>query len=735
MKESNQIRKALKRQFQAKQDLIDARPGQLGDGFGHINVTGRDHYVYVRVAGIVDEVFNNRVPPENDLLVIVGFDPTQPNLYQVLSTRTAAPGGLNGGAISGYAPAIRYQWMATGGGQDPLFVEKRQFLPRRIGPYSGMLIQVYRDIIWTGTAWAIVNTQTIDLTAHIPATTGKCALVLITLDDSGNVIATKGSEVDISTLAITDVPAVPAGTREVLGAVRVYYGQTAVQEARTNTDIIDLRFSGWGSMVTLANHDHSGDAGDGGTFDAANLTSGASTDGQVLTSDGVGGSAWEDATGGNGVPVLLEYSEADISNPPTENELISAFGSPSTDQRGKGYIVNDAGNANNFYLCLADGGHWWYLPFSRTVTVGPPTVTVGSSATIASATGQWFGRAAVKVIPPVSSDPNVNGVVILVYKESTAHQYNDGALHIRFSDNYGVTWSDEDKTLTGTSVTGFPMNPPDCVAGEDAGEGWLYIAPNSDLLLHMWRVNYGVTANGTYQSRSTDGGETWSTPAAVDFTGIADDAKVFATDDDFVYNGVIYAGARVYDNATPSNSKNILIKSDDNGTTWDYVSDISNFTTDTIEVGLEYLGNNTILAILRDMNNTYTYKATSMDMGATWSSLSDVTATLTASGRHRIYTRSHLRGGANWWQDPVLIMVGFQLMSPGNSQQRRNAVWISMDQGATWTGPLYLDTQSEDAGYGDIFYDPDLDRYVVINYQGTLDAAVVKQYNLIIGGI
>lgn len=50
--------------------------------------------------------------------------------------------------------------------------------------------------------------------------------------------------------------------------------------------------------AALANHDHSGDAGDGGTFDAANLTAGASTDGQVLTSDGAGGAAWEDPAGG-----------------------------------------------------------------------------------------------------------------------------------------------------------------------------------------------------------------------------------------------------------------------------------------------------------------------------------------------------------------------------------------------------------------------------------------------------
>lgn len=45
--------------------------------------------------------------------------------------------------------------------------------------------------------------------------------------------------------------------------------------------------------VETSGHDHSGDYDDGGTFDAANLTSGSASDGQVLTSDGIGGAAWE----------------------------------------------------------------------------------------------------------------------------------------------------------------------------------------------------------------------------------------------------------------------------------------------------------------------------------------------------------------------------------------------------------------------------------------------------------
>lgn len=49
-----------------------------------------------------------------------------------------------------------------------------------------------------------------------------------------------------------------------------------------------------GTGASPADHDHAGVAGDGGTFDAANLTSGTATDGYVLTSDGSGGATWED---------------------------------------------------------------------------------------------------------------------------------------------------------------------------------------------------------------------------------------------------------------------------------------------------------------------------------------------------------------------------------------------------------------------------------------------------------
>jgi hypothetical protein len=54
-----------------------------------------------------------------------------------------------------------------------------------------------------------------------------------------------------------------------------------------------------------ATHSHAG-AFTGGTFNADHLASGAATDGQVLTADGAGGAAWEDGGGGGGHVIMDE---------------------------------------------------------------------------------------------------------------------------------------------------------------------------------------------------------------------------------------------------------------------------------------------------------------------------------------------------------------------------------------------------------------------------------------------
>lgn len=70
----------------------------------------------------------------------------------------------------------------------------------------------------------------------------------------------------------------------------------------------------------LADHDHSGDPGDGGTFDAANLTSGAAADGYVLTADGSGGAAWEAVSGG--ASELDDLTDVDLTTPPSDGQAL-----------------------------------------------------------------------------------------------------------------------------------------------------------------------------------------------------------------------------------------------------------------------------------------------------------------------------------------------------------------------------------------------------------------------------
>lgn len=61
----------------------------------------------------------------------------------------------------------------------------------------------------------------------------------------------------------------------------------------------------------------------------------------------------------------LNVSVADVTNPPTDAELDSAFGTPATVGAGYAAILNDAnGDANN-YLVVSNGTSWWYVALTK----------------------------------------------------------------------------------------------------------------------------------------------------------------------------------------------------------------------------------------------------------------------------------------------------------------------------------------------------------------------------------
>lgn len=349
---------------------------------------------------------------------------------------------------------------------------------------------------------------------------------------------------------------------------------------------------------------------------------------------------------------------------------------------------------------------------------GPPvpaSITVNSTTVVVTGEEEsnWFGRPAVEVL--------ADGTVVMVYKRGPSHS-NDGSteIHIRFSDDYGATWTDEDTDLDGDPVSGLPLTRPVAWgAADDLTEPWLYLAPNGDLLLHVWRYDWGDTSYGHHQCVSSDGGKTWGALAAITVSGHAEPECIYSTDDHFVYDGTIYAGCSFKE----STIREGLISSPDNGASWAFVADVA---TGASEIGIEYVGSNTIIAMLRGSDNLVTWRSKSTDMGATWGTKEHYAYRIPASGRHRIWTEKHLKGEADWWTDPRLIMCGFVFTESG----RRSCLWFSDDAGVNWSNPCYVDDVYEDGGYGDLFYNPITDEIVFMCYGGLTTKADIIQYNI-----
>jgi hypothetical protein len=340
----NPLRSIVQKVIKGREPTKTYRYGTLGvkgSTSGNINVTGRPGYVYVTLSdGSVVEARNVLAPSLQGFPVIVGYDPQEPNknVLQVLGMRQIPRPDENTDMATFVAQHhASHEWLSPNGGQDAVFISKRQMVPLRpivVPPFG---VYVDRDVQKINGQWAQVGGTLVDLTSlrntcmYSSGSNGDSLIALITLDlTSGSIVTTAGSIVDYTLLNWANIPAIPANNLPIC-AVKLYAIQAQIIEAGTYTDLIDLRYA------------LSGVAGAAGT----------------LTGSGVSGqlAAWDASTD------LTGYTDATITHETANNNRPRIYlGTPyvippmSYNLIGSALQIEEQNNLNAILRMITFGG-------------------------------------------------------------------------------------------------------------------------------------------------------------------------------------------------------------------------------------------------------------------------------------------------------------------------------------------------------------------------------------------
>lgn len=225
-----------------------------GNGEGTVE-TGTANLIYCVTAeeGVV-QAWAYSCPHVYGLPVWLTQSERRPGALEVVSVRDIGSQNSSQQAEVG-KHGDSHRWLGLrGGGYDPTFIELRQFVPFGLwsgnDPETAFLLRVGRGVVWTGVQWAAVQPSTLDLTAHLPTSVGaaryaRYVLIYLASKDAGTAAEVKGlagTAVVAANLTLEDIPAPPTNVLMVIGAVRMYSDQEMIQDGRTSTDIIDMRF-------------------------------------------------------------------------------------------------------------------------------------------------------------------------------------------------------------------------------------------------------------------------------------------------------------------------------------------------------------------------------------------------------------------------------------------------------------------------------------------------------------
>jgi len=232
----NKIRASLdQRQRDAQAKYGNLSTGFLGNHSGTV-ATGAPGVVYVtKRNGQVVQCINRRVQNVPYKPVVIGIDPAEPGILQVLYARDVWGTQDDTPNVAEHARTHAY------GGGDTLFIDADQVKPFLLLPSGSSTVQLLGGQYHTKAGSAgQVSSQLVNLTSYKP--TSGARYVLIEHDDDGNIVTTAGATVtSLQALGYNDIPTI---TRNPIGAVRLYNGQSTVQRNPAGQyDFVDLRWS------------------------------------------------------------------------------------------------------------------------------------------------------------------------------------------------------------------------------------------------------------------------------------------------------------------------------------------------------------------------------------------------------------------------------------------------------------------------------------------------------------
>lgn len=359
------------------------------------------------------------------------------------------------------------------------------------------------------------------------------------------------------------------------------------------------------------------------------------------------------------------------------------------------------------------------LPRQRSRTVSK--VPVFSSYTLLSSKSiieeydvgnDWHGR-------PTMVERN--GVWIMAFVEGTAHVATSGShqLEIVFSSDKGVTWTSKNTYLDSASVTGFQRQGNGSTANQTS-DVLLIKCPNDDIIAIALDRQFQAFIN-MVQSRSTDGGKTWSSWTEINTQIENDPSNTWSFYDYQIVGTEIYIVGSIttnYPTSLNTAAKSFIYKSTDNGVNWTKVADINSLSDTSWEAGIVRRPDGAWLSIIRvaDKELTDAEKWYSADGVNNWIQLNDIgVGGAIHQARMRYFDR----------EDRLYCFGRYQ--EPGGD--RENCFVYSDDLGVSWDLFVPVDFGASDGGYADCLKRSD-NIFYMVGYTGDYisETASLKEF-------